>query len=73
MNEIGDIEQHLIDNNCELISNRSSKHSLWVNKGDRSLKSALLKESNLSDKYVKNVCKCLGIPSPILCDIRQPE
>ena len=70
MNEREDIVEHIISNGCEILSDRSPKHSIYVNTGDKSLKSALLKNNQLTDKYVINVCKCLGISIPVLIDIR---
>ncbi|PWK00679.1 hypothetical protein BC749_102244 [Flavobacterium araucananum] len=73
MNDRIDIVDHLINHNCKIISDRSEKHSVFVNTLDISLKSALLKQDQLSDKYVINVCKCLCIPVPVMVDIRNPN
>jgi hypothetical protein len=61
---------HLTQNNCEIMSDKSAKHSVYVNTIDKSLRSAVLKQSQLSDKYIINVCKCLGISPPVLIQIR---
>jgi hypothetical protein len=73
MNEYDEIVEHLLNNGCEILSDRSAKHSVWMNTMDTSLKSALYKQQVLTDKYVKNVCRCLGIPNPVLIDIRTPD
>lgn len=72
MNNRQDIVDHLILQGCEILSDSSPKHTIYINIIDRSLKSALLKENELSDKYVINVCRCLGVSVPVLIGIRNP-
>jgi hypothetical protein len=68
-----EIVNHILDSGCEVLTENNKKHTIYVNMVDRSLKSALVRNEYLSDKYVINVCKCLGISIPVLIEIRNSK
>lgn len=65
-----DFIKYLHSNLCEIFSDGSRKHSIYVNTMNKSLRSAVLKNERLSERYISNVCRCLGISIPVEIQIK---